>query len=236
MYTYETRLGISQTDKNGFQTIVSTVDMLQDCTQFWMESEPDFAAYLQDNNIIMILTFRQLDILRPAQYGEHLTVKTAIYRCKSYFGYRNTALYGNDGLPCAQSWCQGAFFSLDSGRAVNLPDAIAQAITYDEKLDMEYLPHRIRLSNEHFRKLPAVVITPFDVDFNQHVNNARYVQKACECFPEFSQYNRLRIEYRIPAKQDDVMIPHICEADSKSYVKLCNEQEQPYCIIEFSNR
>ncbi|MDL2236293.1 hypothetical protein LJC56_00450 [Christensenellaceae bacterium OttesenSCG-928-K19] len=234
MYTYETRLGISQTDTNGLQTVVSAIDMMQDCSHFWMESEPEFMSFLKQNNTIMILAFRQLDIFRLAEYGERLTVKTSIYECNSYFGYRNTTIYGSDGTAYAKSWGQGAFLSLSEGRPAKLPAAVANAITYDEKADMDYLPKKIRLPEAAFTQLPSIKPTPFDIDFNQHVNNARYVQMACECLPSYREYNRLRIEYRKTATQQDEITPFIYNGDNVAYVKLCTRNAEPYCTIEFS--
>lgn len=235
MYVCKTRIGASQTGGKGLQTLVSVLDVMQDCSQFWLESEPGLVAFMERDNIAMFLASRQLDVIKYAQYGEELTVKTGIYECKNYFGYRNTAVYGPGEELYAVSWCQGVFVSRETGRPSKLPLAVTEGLVYDEKLAMEYLPRKISVPDAKAEPLASIKTTPFDIDMNRHVNNVRYVQKACDCLPGYEDFNRLRIEYKLAAKLGEVMFPFVHSSGNAKVLNLCNEAGKVYCCVEFSN-
>lgn len=236
MYTYKTRLAVDQTGEDGLQTVISILDMMQSCSQFWFESEPELETFLREHGMALFFSYRQLDIFKRAGYGENLTVKTSIFDCKDYFGYRNTVLYGEDGTPYAKSWGQGVFVDIATGAPARCPKEFLEFVTLDGKIDMEYLPRRIKLPSAAFEVFPSLLPSPFDIDFNHHVNNVRYVQMACEHLPEYAEYDRLRIEYKLAAKRGDVIVPQVLRTAEAAYVKLCNPQGRAYCITEYSKR
>jgi Predicted thioesterase len=94
------------------------IEVIQDCSMLWLESEPSFQNFLKTNNLGMILLSRQADVLRLPAYGEKITVRTSIYDCDRFSGYRNTVLYGEDDQPCVSTWCIGVFVNLKTGKNV----------------------------------------------------------------------------------------------------------------------
>jgi acyl-ACP thioesterase len=156
----------------------AAMDMMQDCSVLWTESEGEFKKYLMDNNLIMILVNRQADILRMPLYKEHLTVETSIYECKGAFGMRNTVIYDEAHKPCLVSWATGAFVNIDTARPFRLPPEINDSIVLDPRIEMEYAGRRIDIPKVEGKKFPPVVVTSLDIDINRHMNNGRYVKVA----------------------------------------------------------
>lgn len=235
MYEYPARVTTSQTNAEGLQTALAALNLMQDCSQLWLESEPALRQWFAANNTAQMLVFRQADFLRPARYGERLTVATSVYECKSYYGFRNTFLYDETGAPVAKSWSIGAFVSLETGRPVRLPQEITDAVCYDAKLEMEYTDKKLRAPEGRFSPCPPVTARAADIDFNRHVNNAQYIRMALDCLPEDFPFNRLRVEYKLPAKRGDVLLPSVClPGDGAAFVRLENGQGQPYASVEFS--
>lgn len=236
MYSHKTQVTASHTGADGYQTPVSVLSMLQDCSQLWLDSEPVVKRHLEENRLAMLLASRQVDFLQKAPYATRLTARTGVYNCNGYMGYRNTALYGLDDTLYARSWSAGIFASLETGRPTRLPKVVQEAITYDEKLQMDYLDKRISIPSSDPRIFPGTVAQRSDIDFNQHVNNTQYIRMACEYLPEDATINRLRVEYKSAAKQGDVLVPHVYGLDSGTVtVVLFNEREGiPFAVIEFT--
>lgn len=235
MYTHKTRVAASQAGPDGMQTMLSVISMMQDCSQLWLESEPEMQQYFQEKHITQMLASRQVDFYRFAPYGAHLDVVTRVYGCKGFLGYRNTALYGADGTVYAQSWSIGAFVSLSTGKPTRLPPEIVEHVTYDPKLDMEYLDKRLRLPEAPPQVYPALTAARSDIDFNRHVNNAQHIRMACEYLPEGQKHGRMRVEYKKPAKQGDVLTPHIYTGSEGTVVAaLLGEGQKPFAVVEFS--
>jgi acyl-ACP thioesterase len=211
----------------------------------WLESEPGILRYFQDNGIVQILVSRQVDVKRMPVYGERLTVRTSVYECRSFIGYRNTMIYDESGGLCLASWSTGAFVSKD-GKPRPLPREQTAALVMDPRADMEYLGKKIAAPEAgQAGPQPPVPVRRGDIDFNRHVNNARYVQIACEYLPEDFTAARLRVEYKIPAKWGDVLYPDVqeeaggcAEEDAavlrRIFVRLANGQGAPYTVMEFT--
>jgi len=235
LYIIKDRVGASRTDTNGIMKLTGAMDVIQDCSLLWVESEPSFRNFLARNNLGMFIISRQVDILRLPVYGEEIAVETRIFACRSFLGYRNTVLYGEDGLPCVLTWSVGAFVNLDTGKMVRLLQSEIDKATIDAKIDMEYLDKRIDLPDIPRQRLNAVAVRRSDIDLYHHMNNVKYVEVALELLPEDFVTNRLRIEYKKPAKLGDLLYPQMIKAPSGHwYILLLDSQDNPYVIMEFS--
>lgn len=234
MYTTTQRVCASHTDTNGRLKLVSALDMMQDCTHLWMESEPVFTRYLHENGLVLLAASRQLDVVRVPLFGEKLTVSTSVYSCRKYFGYRNTAIYDEQGTPCLLSWSMGVFVNREDGRIIQVPREVTDALALDPQIEMRYLDKKIDLPAADIRPLPPFPARRADIDFNRHVNNARYVEAALELLPHDAEPNRVRIEYKNPARLGDILYPAVARVGGVYYVVLADEGGRPYTITEFA--
>ncbi|QQO10133.1 acyl-[acyl-carrier-protein] thioesterase [Breznakiella homolactica] len=234
MYTLDNRVCTSHTDAEGRLKLVSAIDMMQDCSQMWMESEPVLELYFRDNRISQMLVSRQIDVIRLPLYGEKLRVSTSVYECRDFYGYRNTVIYDENGEPCVVSWSTGVFVSLEQEKIVRIPGTVFDQVVMDEKVEMEYLGKKISLPDVPAENHPPVHVRRHDIDFNRHMNNAKYVQIAWEYLPRDFTVSRMRIEYKTAAKYGDVLHPRMVTGiPGKIFVVLTNSEESPYAVMEF---
>jgi acyl-ACP thioesterase len=238
MYSYKTRVAASQIGLDGLETIPSILTTMQDCSQFWLESEPVFAEYLKQNGLTMVITSRQADIVRFPAYGEVLEVATSIYESNRYFGYRNTVLIDEDATPVALSWVVGAFIDIAKGRLVSLPREVLDTITYDPRREMDYLDKRIALPTSPPQALPPFIAQYSDIDYNRHVNNVHYIRMARDYVPTNKSYTRIRVEYKAQARQGDTITPLVYDSPKgTTCVQLMlNGTTDPCAVVEFSQR
>ncbi len=167
-----------------------------------------------------LLAYRQLDIVRVPHYGEDLRVTTSVYETNSLFGCRNTCIYDADNKPCYTSWGIGAFVNHTTGRLQKLPEEVQHTLKLDPAVEMEYTERRIVLPQEEFTLMPDIEVSRNDIDYNCHVNNAEYLRMAVGMLPQDFEVKRLRVEYKIAAKQGDVLTPKILAKDNMFYVVL----------------
>lgn len=235
MFTTQNKVCASHTDANGCLKLVSALDMMQDCTHNWLDAEQNFYNYLQHNNLVMLVVSRQIDVVRLPEYGENLEVRTSIYGCRKFFGYRNTSIYDAQKRPCLKSWCTGVFCSLASGRPVKVPDEVSGTLVIDAPEDMEYLDKKIVIPEHGEAKLPPFPVRQFDIDFNQHMNNARYLQASIEFLPYQHRVSRIRIEYKNAARYGDILYPSVYQLPDKHIVVLSSANGQSYTVTEFNS-
>ncbi|MPM76431.1 hypothetical protein SDC9_123429 [bioreactor metagenome] len=85
------------------------------------------------------------------------------------------------------------------------------------------------------QRLDAIAVKRNDIDLYHHMNNVKYVEVALELLPMDFVTNRLRIEYKKPAKLGDQLYPQIIKAPpAHLYILLLDSQDNPYVIMEFS--
>lgn len=237
MFEIKKTVSCSDVGTNGELTLGSAIDFMQDCSMFQLNSLKALAEYFDKYNIGMYLASRQVDIIRTPVYGENLIIRTWIYDCKRAYGYRNTIVYDEDGCPCIISYAIGAFINLLTEKPYCMPDDIIKSAPLYDKFPMEYLSRKIAIPKNEAIMANPMIVSKYHLDYNKHVNNAKYISIAEEYLPENFKTKRIRIEYKIPAKYKDILIPSIYRINENSIVvNLCNDQGGSYAVVEFNEK
>lgn len=233
MYSLKYKVTTSTCDSTGKLKIFSALQMMQDCSEMWIESEPSVKKYFHDQNMAQLLATRQVEIVRLPSFKENLTVTTSVYDVKPMYGFRNTFIRDSQGEPCLKTWSMGAFVDLSTGKLKRIDDATISSISIDSKQEMNYRDRRIILPHEGGVTLAPVSVTHADIDYNRHMNNAHYVRIAMEFLPEDFDVKGMRMEYRVPAKLGDQLTPTIFNQGDIITVSLSIGTEAS-AIIEFT--
>lgn len=235
MYSLKFKVTTSTCDSEGQLKLYSALQMLQDCSEMWLESEPAVKQFFLSQHMTQLLATRQVEIVRMPRFKEDLTVTTSVYEVKPMYGFRNTFITDAHGEPCLKTWSMGAFVDLTTGRLKRIDDEIIATIVMDDKRDMNYRDRRIILPKEAGIQAPPVKVLRADIDYNRHMNNACYARMAMELLPEDFEVKSMRMEYRVPAKLGDLLTPTIFNSGGTITVCLAIGTETS-AIIEFSDQ
>ena len=235
MYSLKYKVTTSTCDSTGRLKLYSALQMMQDCSEMWIDCEPGVKKYFTEQNMAQLLATRQVEIIRVPEYKEELTVTSTVYGMKPMFGFRNTFIYDAEGKPCYKTWSMGAFVDKSTGKLKRVDDATIASMTLEPQLEMNYKDRRIILpkGNEDGKTLDPIKVLRADIDYNKHMNNANYVRLAIELLPDCLEVKGLRVEYRVAAKYGDVLSPVVYHAEGKFIVALTVEDEVS-AIIEFT--
>ena len=155
MYSLNYKVTTSACDSEGRLKLYSALQMMQDCSEMWIDSEPSVKQYFTEQNMAQLLATRQVEIIRVPEYKEELKVTTSVYGMKPMFGFRirvpeykeelkvttsvygmkpmfgfrNTFIYDSLGNPCYKTWSMGAFVDKVAGKLkrVNCRHRLQQA-------------------------------------------------------------------------------------------------------------
>lgn len=232
MYSLNYKVTTSTCDSDGKLKLYSALQMMQDCSEMWIDSEQGVKDYFEKENMAQLLASRQVEVIRRPSFKEELTVTTSVYGMKSMFGFRNTFIYDAEGLPCYRTWSMGAFVDKGTGKLKKVDDQTISTMLLEPKLDMNYKDRRIILPKEGGTVLAPVAVQRADIDYNKHVNNANYIRMAMELLPDGFEVKGLRVEYRVPAKLNDQLVPTVFQQDELFIVAL-NIGNDVSTIIEF---
>ena len=233
MYNLNYKVTTSTCDSEGLLKLYSALQMMQDCSEMWIDSEPDVKQYFAEQNMAQLLATRQVEVVRVPEFKEELTVTTSVYEVKPMFGFRNTFIYDAGGEPCYKTWSMGAFVDKAAGKLKRVDDATIASMAMEPRLEMNYKDRRIILPKEGGDVLEPVRVLRADIDYNRHMNNANYVRVAMELLPEGFEVRGLRVEYRVAAKLGDVLVPTLYRIDGGLIVALSVGNETS-AIIEFT--
>ncbi|MBQ5409968.1 MAG: hypothetical protein IIU17_08655, partial [Muribaculaceae bacterium] len=87
MYSLKYKVTTSTCDSTGKLKIFSALQMMQDCSEMWIESEPTVKKFFNDQNMAQLLATRQVEIVRLPSFKENLTVTTSVYDVKPMYGF-----------------------------------------------------------------------------------------------------------------------------------------------------
>ena len=233
MYSLKIRVTTSTCDSEGRLKLYSALQMMQDCSEMWIDSEPGVKQFFAEQNMAQLLASRQVELIRVPEYKEELTVTSTVYGMKPMFGFRNTFIYDAEGKPCYRTWSMGAFVDKSNGKLKRVDDATIDSMTLEPQLEMNYKDRRIILPKEGSEILDPIKVLRADIDYNKHLNNANYIRMAMELLPEDFEVKGLRVEYRVPAKLGDQLIPTLFQIDDGIIVSLSIGSEVS-AIMEFT--
>ena len=233
MYSLKYKVTTSTCDSEGRLKLCSALQMMQDCSEMWIDSEPGVKRYFAEQHMAQLLATRQVEIVRVPEYKEELTVTTSVYGMKPMSGFRNTFIYDAEGKPCYKTWSMGAFVDKSAGKLKRVDDATMASMSLEPQLEMDYKDRRIILPKEDGEVLEPVKVLRADIDYNRHVNNANYVRMAMELLPEGFDVKGLRVEYRVAAKLGDTLVPTLYHTDAALIVSL-SIGDDVSAIIEFT--
>ena len=220
MYSLNYKVTTSTCDSEGRLKLYSALQMMQDCSEMWIDSEPGVKQYFAEQNMAQLLASRQVEVIRVPEYKEELTVTTSVYGMKPMFGFRNTFIYDAAGKPCYRTWSMGAFVDKSNGKLKRVDDETIASMTLEPQLEMDYKDRRIILPKEGGTTLDPIRVLRADIDYNKHLNNANYIRMAMELLPEDFEVKGRRVEYRVAAKLGDLLIPAIYTIDGGIIVSL----------------
>lgn len=233
MYSLNYQVTTSTCDSEGRLKLYSALQMMQDCSEMWIDSEPGVKQYFTEQNMAQLLASRQVEVMRVPLFKESLTVTTSVYGMKPMFGFRNTFIYDASGNPCYRTWSMGAFVDKTNGKLKRVDEATIASMQLEPQLEMNYRDRRIILPRTGGEVMDPVKVLRADIDYNRHMNNANYVRMAMELLPADFEVKGLRVEYRVAAKLGDTLTPTVYQTDG-CYVVALSVGSEACAIIEFT--
>ncbi len=237
MYTFESRIRYSETGQDGRLTTEALIDYFQDCSSFQSEDLEVGMDYLRAHGIAWVVNYWQIEFLRRPALGERVQVGTAPYDFVNFMGMRNFAMKTQDGETLAYANSVWSLLDLSKGIPVEVSPVMRERYALEEKLDMEYLPRKIRLPKEDGAERDKITVASYHLDTNHHVNNGQYVRMAMGTLPEQAagqerELARLRVEYRKQARLGDIITPVYWEKEGMITVALNAQDGKPYAVVE----
>lgn len=232
MYKTEARIRYSECGQDNKIKIPAIINYFQDCTTENSEQLGVGHSYLVEKKRAWILNSWQVFIRRRPEVGEKVEISTWATGFKSVLGPRDFCMKASDGeeLACAHSlW---VYVDTETGKPVKPDEEDMSAYEVEAPLEVASFSRKIKMPEG------AIVVDTFPVhkyhiDTNHHMNNAKYVELACEVLPDNFEVTGLRVEYKKAAVLGDKIVLKTVQEAENIFVDLCDEDGNSYAIVEF---
>jgi len=166
---------------------------------------------LEPENISWVLMRKYLQIERLPKLGETITIQTHPAGFEKFFTYRDYQVFDDDENRIAHSSSTWLLMDTQTRRMTRIPDFI---LDFSDQLPPpeaclprpeDKLPPLEQVDiQQHFQ------VNWYDLDFNQHLNNALYVQWMLQTVPDDllqnGQLKHLSVQYRAESHWKDQII------------------------------
>lgn len=232
MYKTEGHVRYSECASDNKIKIPAIINYFQDCTTENSESKGVGYAYLKEKKRAWIINSWQVFINRRPEVSEKIEVSTWATGFKGVFGPRDFQMQASDGetLACAHSlW---VYVDTETGKPVKPDEEDLHAYEVEEPLDVAGFSRKIKMP-EGAVVVDTIPVHKYHIDTNCHMNNAKYVELACEVLPEDFEVTALRVEYKKAAVLGNKIVLKTVREEERIFVDLCDEDGNSYAIVEF---
>lgn len=232
MYTFKSRLRYSEVDTNGLMKLTSIVNYMQDCSNFHSQDIGITVESMKEANKAWYLNSWQIEILKRPKLFEEITIGTLAHGFDAFFGYRNFFIKDKDDNIVVKANSIWVYMDLQTMRPCKIEQDMVDKFGIDDKLDMEYMPRKIKSLGELTKKDTTRVVYE-QIDTNGHMNNEHYISIARAQIPHDFDVQRIRVEYKLSAMLGDTITAFVSESDDLYIVELRNLYDKVYAIVEF---
>lgn len=230
MYTFESRIRYSETDKTGHLKLESLLDYFQDCSTFQSEDIGLGLGYCRDHHVVWVMSSWQIVVKRYPLMGEKVTIGTWPYEFKGFVGYRNFCMMDEQGKEIACANTIWGLLDTDTGKPTKPSEEMLEGYKPEPRLEMEYAPRRIKVPQDSVLGEP-VHIKNYHLDTNQHVNNGQFIRIAMDSLEQSFAIAQLRAEYKKQVLLGDILTPHLSRTEEGKHVIVLENAENDICCI-----
>lgn len=237
MYQLNSKVRYSEAGTDERLTCAALLNYFQDSSTLHSGAMGATGKYLFENKMAWVLSFWQICIEDMPELSEDIVVSTWPYdtKTKGLFGLRNFCMENPAGKRLAYANSIWVLIDLETGRPIRIPEEVSVFYKDEPRLEMDYCDRKITIPKEYEEK-EAIRVHGYFIDTNQHMNNGKYVMVAEEYLPADFEIREIRVEYKTPAKQGDVLYPRITVTEQNVTVVLADENGSPYATVLFIGR
>jgi acyl-ACP thioesterase len=189
----------SCTDQYGRATLYSLGDCLQEAAGNHTEAMGTTMNNLTGQGLAWIICRLHVKVTRWPRLDDQLKISTWSAAADPIYAYRDFIIRHADGREACRATSSWLILNLETRRPIRTPEFIRDLPLTDQPRVFTQAPSRLRPPQETVHQVEFPVLRQ-DIDFNGHINNARYLSWLAEPLPEHvwrhGQLRELEITYR----------------------------------------
>lgn len=232
MYKIKSRVRYSECGSDNHLKLASLINYFQDCTTENSEQLGVGYTFLRARKRAWILNAWQVCIRRLPEVGEEVEASTWATGFKGVLGPRDFLLQTAEGEELVRAHSLWVYVDTESGRPIKPEEQDISVYQVEEAFPSNGFSRKIKLPDSAL-EVDTFPVRKYHIDTNNHVNNSKYVEFACEVLPEDFSVTGVRVEYRKAAVYGDYITVKTERDEDRVIVGLFDQEGNPYAVIEF---
>ncbi|HEY8405296.1 MAG TPA: acyl-ACP thioesterase domain-containing protein [Acholeplasma sp.] len=235
MFKYTRMVQTSEVGVNHHIRPFDLINMIQDLEGLHLD------GLISENNkgeepFYIVLNFRYVHVISWPKFKDMLKLRTHTFNTTPFYGYRNTIIYNEKEEPVVLTYSVGSFIKPDTLTPHRMSKKALALLVDETPFPMNYQGRKI--NTEGFKDTnisETLYVRPSFIDYNQHLNNAYYVDFAANLLSNDVSFNTIVCEYRYPYMLGDKIVLSLMRKEDDYLVVFLGENDKIYALIEFKN-
>jgi acyl-ACP thioesterase len=197
---------------------------------------------MRAQQISWVLMRKHLDVMRLPMLGETITIQTHPAGFDKIFTYRDYKVFDEAGALIASSSSTWLLMHTIKRRIARIPNEIRERGQFDTSQCLPHPPNKLP-DLEQVDVEKDFIVNWHDMDFNEHLNNVRYMQWVFETIDGYTKYSQqlasLDIIYKQECHWKDTVRVKTQQIDNQKYrhqlIRLSDEEEIARCETNWVN-
>src|SRR5690625_2979833 len=217
----------------------SIINFIQNIEGIHINSLFEFNKYLEENNLGVFLTYREINIIKRTKLFDNINIDTHPFNTKQISGYRHIYIKDKNNNNLITSTAFGVFVNLKTNKIVRIPNEIIKTINDGNKDETMNVSSRKISYNDKLKEtfLLKTNVKRSYIDRYNHMNNSYYIKMVYDLLDENFKYNNIRVEYINAFNINKNINIYLKEKTTNKVIFLLkNDKNILYSVIEFKKR
>ena len=184
MYSIKTRVRFSETTYNGGLSLTALLNLFQDCATLHGADCGLSYKYMTGEGLAWVLLSWQVELRRMPELDEPIEVVTNPYRISGFTGLRNFWLNDESGRQLCLADTVWALIDAHKGKLTHVRPDFGEKYGLGERVPLSWKPGLMRVDPNLAEDAGTILVQPYMLDMNGHVNNVHYVEWLMEGRPD----------------------------------------------------
>ena len=222
MFSYETTVSYSRTDRNGKVPMHEILNLLQDCSTFHSEDIGHGVSYMKREARAWVLVAYKVIVNRPIMFGQKITIGTSPSKFSSMFASRQYFIKDENGDYLVQADSLWVLIDIQTRKPLRITEEDSSVYKPEPIFDNIKASRKIRFSSER-TKLESFKDLKTYIDSNGHMNNANYLRAAEEFLPTNFPCHEVDIVYNKEAMEGEIITPYLYSEENGIGISFENQ-------------
>ncbi len=183
---YTSRFTVKGHDVNAdkYITIPNLLKSMQECSLQHARQLKTSVWDMEEDEISWVLLRKELNVIEPLQLDDVYTIITYPSGFDKFFAYRDYLVFNEEKKLVAAASSTWTLINTATRKLSKIPDKILKIGTPDDLKFLTQANKRIDLSEDDLKKVDTRKVRPYDLDWNNHINNIVLVRYMAEAIKE----------------------------------------------------